>query len=460
MRMRTSLLAAVLLGLVLIGLGFTSWSGLSSIRHAQDETLRVRQSGIAYSDVRVAVAGEALAEAGYRRAPSTAARHRLDQAIAEVDRKLAAAHAATSRRDGPVLANLKLLNQRYVDQILASLGQPARGADDRVAGPALDAMWKLLDAAILGHRADLMRATASEIAVANRLRWMLPLAFGVALVVVAGTLRMLVREQRRVDEIARTRAEQVDILRDLERSREDFLAMVSHDLVNPITVIDWYAEMITETDDPAEAHRQAEVIRTRASQVKRLVADLGSGASPSTLVDAVQLDLADVVRDAVDGSVARAASTGIILTSRTAPAVIHGDPDRLRQVIDNLLGNAIKYTPGDGSVDVEVFSTDGGDAVVRISDTGIGIPADQLDLVFDTYYRASTATSEGIPGTGLGLAITKSIIDGHHGSIRAMAAEPRGTSFEFRIPLAEQPVTGSGDEPRLDPGRPPTVLVP
>lgn len=450
MRTRSSLLASVVLGIVLAGLGVSSWSALTSIQDAQQETLRTRESAIAYSDVRAAVAGEAVAEAGYRRAPSPAARARLDTAIAAVDQTLADAHAATARRDGPVLANLKLLNQRYVDQVRATLDAPARGADDRVAGPALDSIQRLLEAAIASHRADLNHASQTEIQLADRLRWILPSAFGLALAIVGWTMRKLMLEHRRVGEdaatateLARTRAEllaeeqrQVVILRDLERSREDFLAMVSHDLVNPMTVIDWYAELITE--DPTlspEVLRQAEAIRDRARQVQRLVNDLGRGASPSSLTDAVELDLARVVADAVEGSSSRTAAAGIALVAACEPTTIHGDPDRLRQVVDNLLGNAIKYTPAGGTVTVEVAGS-GTDAVLRISDTGIGIPAEQLEHVFDTYYRASTAASSGIAGTGLGLAITKSIVEGHAGTISAAALQPRGSCFEVRIPLA------------------------
>lgn len=458
MRTRTTLFASVVLGLVLVGLGVTSWSALASIRDAQQETLRTRESAIAYSDVRAAVAGEAVAEAGYRRAPSAEARQRLESAIAEVDRALGDARTATARRDGPVLANLKLLNQRYVDQVRSTLDSPVTGADDRVAGPALDSIQRLLEAAIASHRADLDQASRTEIELASKLRWLLPAAFLLVLAIVGGTLRVLLREHRRVGEAAAVATElaharagllaeeqrQVELLRDLERSREDFLAMVSHDLVNPMTVIDWYAELITEDADASpDVLRQAAVIRDRASQVQRLIGDLGRGASPSTIVDVAELDLAQVVGDAVDASADRATEAGLELTARLAATVILGDGDRLRQVVDNLLGNAIKYTPRGGQVDVEVLVS-GADAVLRVSDTGIGIPHDQAEHVFETYYRASTAAAASIPGTGLGLAITKSIVEGHRGTISAVPTEPLGTVFEVRIPLsaAAAPVEG------------------
>lgn len=458
MRTRSSLLASAVLGIVMVALAVTSWSALDSIRQAQQETMRTRESAIAYSDVRAAVAREAVAEAGYRRAPSAAARGTLEAAIAEVDLALSNAHAATARRDGPVLANLKLLNQRYVDQVRATLDTPAVGADDRVAGPALDSIQRLLEAAVASHRADLNQATLTEVELASRLRWLLPAAFGLALAVVGWTLRKLLQEHRRVgqdaaiaQDLARTRAEllaeeqrQVVILRDLERSREDFLAMVSHDLVNPMTVIDWYAEMIAEAEGlPVEVVRQAETIRARASQVQRLVSDLGRGASPSSLTDAVEVDLAAVVGGAVEASAERVTKAGVTLVLDSAVTTIQGDPDRLRQVVDNLLGNAFKYTPVGGVIRVQVHPV-GVDAVLRISDTGIGIAEDQIDQVFDTYYRASSALQAGIGGIGLGLAITKSIVEGHHGTIRASSVHPSGTTFEVRIPLSVP--TGSEGE--------------
>lgn len=459
MRTRTSLLASVVLGIVLLALAVMSWSALDSIRQAQRETLKTREAVIAYSGVLSAVAAEAAAEAGYRRAPGPEARVRLEAAIADVDRALEDAYTATDRRDGPALANLKLLNQRYVDQVRSTLDSPVVGADDRVAGPALDSIQRLLDAAVAGHRVELAEATRTEIELVTRLRWVLPAAFGLALAIVGWTMRKLVREHRRVGrdaavatELARTRAEllaeeqrQVLILGELERSREDFLAMVSHDLVNPITVIDWYADLIAESDGVSpEVLRQALVIRDRARQVQRLVADLGRGASPSSLADAVDVELSDIVSDAVEAAADRAKRGTIELTARLSAAPIRGDSDRLRQVVDNLLGNAIKYTPAGGAVSVEVRADDQ-DAVLRISDTGIGIPADQIDQVFETYYRASTAAKAGIAGTGLGLAITKSIVEGHGGSIRAMHAEPHGTIFEVRIPVS--PIDDAGTRP-------------
>ncbi len=461
MRTRTSLLASVVLGIVLLALAVMSWSALDSIRQAQRETLNTREAVIAYSGVLSAVAAEAAAEAGYRRAPGPEARVRLEAAIADVDRALEDAYTATDRRDGPTLASLKLLNQRYVDQVRSTLDSPVVGVDDRVAGPALDSIQRLLGAAVSGHRVELAEATRTEIELVTRLRWVLPAAFGLALAIVGWTMRKLIREHRRVGrdaavatELARTRAEllaeeqrQVLVLGELERSREDFLAMVSHDLVNPITVIDWYADVIAESDEvPAEVRRQATVIRDRARQVQRLVGDLGRGASPSALVDAADVDLSGIVGDAVEAASERAQRATLELTARCSAAPIRGDADRLRQVVDNLLGNAIKFTPAGGAVSVEVRA-DGVDAVLRVSDTGIGIPADQIDQIFETYYRASTAAKAGIAGTGLGLAITKSIVEGHGGSIRAMPAEPHGTTFEARIPLHRT------DRPGAGPGR-------
>ncbi|WP_148615752.1 sensor histidine kinase [Nocardioides rubriscoriae] len=463
MRTRASLLSSVVLGVVLVALGVTSWSAVQSMREAQQETLRTRESAIAYSDIRAAVAGEAVAEAGYRRAPSAAARLRLDSSIAATDDALTTAHTATERRDGPILANLKLLNQRYVDQVRSTLDAPvAPGGDDRVAGPALDSIQQLLEASIASHRADLKRATRQEIEVTQRLGWELPAAFALALAVVGWTLRRLLKEHRRMGEdaalateLARTRAEllaeetrQLGILRDLEHSRESFLAMVSHDLTNPIMVIDWYAELITAEDGASpEVVRQASVIRDRARQVQRLVTDLGQGGSPIDVAETVELDLSALVRDAVEASRGRARTSHVDLTCTScAVALISGDPDRLRQVVDNLVGNAIKFTPAAGRVEVSV-ATVGTQAVLRVRDTGIGIPADELDRVFDAYFRASSATAEGIDGTGLGLAISQSIVEGHQGTLRAEAVAPSGTLFEMRIPLVVADADGSAEEP-------------
>ncbi|MFG1929016.1 sensor histidine kinase [Cryptosporangium sp. NPDC048952] len=151
-------------------------------------------------------------------------------------------------------------------------------------------------------------------------------------------------------------------------------------------------------------------------------------------LDARPLCLTALLREALDDQQPSADTIGLTLIGGLgAPLTIRGDTSRLRQVIDNLLSNAINYTPPGGTVAVTAEPADGG-VRVRISDTGIGIPAEQLPHLFTRFFRASTALEHGIKGTGLGLAVTKAIIEAHHGSITAQPAPGGGTRFTVWLP--------------------------
>ena len=116
-------------------------------------------------------------------------------------------------------------------------------------------------------------------------------------------------------------------------------------------------------------------------------------------------------------------------------AIVQGDPTRIGQAIDNLLSNAIKFTPRGGNVTIAV-TTLGGDVIVRLTDTGMGIPAKELDQLFARFFRASTATRAAVPGVGLGLTITKAIIDAHGGALDVESEVGVGTTFIVRLPKA------------------------
>jgi signal transduction histidine kinase len=111
-----------------------------------------------------------------------------------------------------------------------------------------------------------------------------------------------------------------------------------------------------------------------------------------------------------------------------------GDRSRLAQVLDNLISNALKFTPRSGRVSVRV-SLVGNDAVVEVEDTGVGIPSDEQDRLFERFFRSSTATEQAIPGTGLGLTIAKTIVERHEGTISIESAEGAGTTARVRLPI-------------------------
>jgi signal transduction histidine kinase len=126
------------------------------------------------------------------------------------------------------------------------------------------------------------------------------------------------------------------------------------------------------------------------------------------------------------------------LTLRTAlpaePAVVRCERDQLERVVINLVSNAVKFTPDGGRVGLDL-TVSGDEAVLRVSDTGVGIPEAEQKRLFESFFRASTALSAGVQGTGLGLTIVRSIVERHGGTIAVRSAEGAGTTFEVRLPL-------------------------
>ncbi|MFB9889678.1 ATP-binding protein [Planobispora takensis] len=244
-----------------------------------------------------------------------------------------------------------------------------------------------------------------------------------------------------VDERERLLAQeqqQVRRLQDLDRMKDELVAVVSHELRSPIGAIRGYAEMLMDDPGLAGEHRAfVDVIDRKSAHLQRLVDDLLDLArfdAGHIGLDIRPLSLEQLVRQALDEHRPAAAAKRIVLDAALAPGLtVHADPVRLRQVLDNLLSNAIRYTPEDGVVTVTSGEEDDC-ATVIVADTGIGIPAEQYPRLFDRFFRASTALESGVKGTGLGLAITKAIVDAHGGVIEACPGRERGTVFTVRLP--------------------------
>ncbi len=146
------------------------------------------------------------------------------------------------------------------------------------------------------------------------------------------------------------------------------------------------------------------------------------------------VDLNQVVEECVETSSPAADVRGIRLGAHLDPVPeIQGDRARLAQVLDNLVSNAVKFTPSGGRVDVRLRA-DGDAAVLEVKDSGLGIPEAEQAQLFERFFRSSTATAQAIPGTGLGLTITKAIVDRHGGLIEVESAEDLGTTVRVRLP--------------------------
>ncbi|MDX6402355.1 MAG: hypothetical protein QOF27_2961, partial [Gaiellaceae bacterium] len=237
---------------------------------------------------------------------------------------------------------------------------------------------------------------------------------------------------------------------ELDRMKDDFVASVSHELRTPLTSIQGYLELVLEdeasfTDDQRES---LGVVQRNSQRLMRLVGDLLFVAQ----VDAGRIslarervDLSELVADCALAAAPMASVNEIVLTVDAEPIeLLEGDAVRLGQVVDNLLSNALKFTPPGGSVTLGV-QLEGENAVIEVQDTGMGIAPEEQGRLFDRFFRTASATDMAIPGTGLGLAIVKAIVEGHGGTISLASESGIGTTVRLELPVCSSAST----EPRF-----------
>lgn len=221
--------------------------------------------------------------------------------------------------------------------------------------------------------------------------------------------------------------------------KDEFLALVSHELRTPLTSIKGYAELLAEEELTSDQVKFVAGISSGSDRMVSLIEDLllmtqiQSGDLPLELGQAM---LADLIASAAESATPFANSKHISLSIDTEPDLAtEGDSRRLGQAIDNLVSNAIKYTPNGGAV--SITSTHSGDtATITVSDSGIGIPDAEQTQMFGRFFRTSNARASGVGGTGLGLAITRGIIEAHGGTIGFDSTEGTGTTFRITLPHA------------------------
>jgi signal transduction histidine kinase len=230
--------------------------------------------------------------------------------------------------------------------------------------------------------------------------------------------------------------------REVAQLKDEFVGLISHELRTPLSSILGYLELMKDDEEHPLSDEQMQylgVAERNAHRLLRLVGDLlftaqvESGKFPLDLAD---VELGDVVASSVESARPAAASAGISLVEdiSSGSVLTRGDPVRLGQACDNLISNALKFTPNGGTVTVRLAASDG-EGVVTIRDTGMGIAASELDQLFARFFRATTATRNAVPGVGLGLTITKAIITAHHGEMSVESEEGVGTCFTIRLPL-------------------------
>jgi signal transduction histidine kinase len=306
---------------------------------------------------------------------------------------------------------------------------PTDSATGRARGEILDALW-------IGVALAVVLAAAAALLVSRRVSRPL-----VALVAATGALERgspdatsrlragpgeLGQLSRAFDRMART-------LRREDELRRALVADVAHELRTPVTILLGLTEELldglTEPTPERLASLHDEVLR-----LGRLVDDLATLSAAQAAGLALQrqpVDLAQTVEQVLDVMQPQFDDSQLTVEIRTAPLAVIGDDARLRQVLTNLLTNAVKFTPAGGRVLVEV-RREGDEAVVTVADTGPGIPADELPHIFDRFWRGRAAA--GRAGSGIGLAVVAALVEAHGGTVAAESAPGGGARFTVRLP--------------------------
>jgi signal transduction histidine kinase len=255
-----------------------------------------------------------------------------------------------------------------------------------------------------------------------------------------------VERSRRSERVARREAEQAqkllsfqnEQLVEIDRLKDEFVSSVSHELRTPLTSISGYVELLAEDESDVERRGYLRIVERNSERLLGLVSDLLFAArlqDGRLDLEHAHVDLRQLVADAVESAQPRAESAGVSLRVETheVPPLL-GEAARLGQLLDNLISNAIKFTPPGGEVSVSLELREG-NACVVVSDTGIGIPEHERERLFERFFRSQSALERQIQGTGLGLYISKAIVDAHGGRIGVDSVTGRGTTFVVELPI-------------------------
>lgn len=228
-------------------------------------------------------------------------------------------------------------------------------------------------------------------------------------------------------------------LRELDRLKDEFVATVSHELRTPLTSISGYVQLLDDERSVPLTPEQRSHFQVVARNTERLlnvvndllfVAGMQNGGLQLRIED---VDLARIAAEAVEASMPAADGHAAVVCESEGATRVRGDRIRLGQMIENLVSNAIKFSPSGGRVVVRTIGTRGA-VRLEVIDSGIGIAADEQGYLFERFFRARAAVSQASPGTGLGLYITKAIAEAHHGHIEFESVEGRGSVFRVSLP--------------------------
>jgi two-component system phosphate regulon sensor histidine kinase PhoR len=231
-------------------------------------------------------------------------------------------------------------------------------------------------------------------------------------------------------------------LRQLEAVRQEFVANVSHELRTPLSLIKSAVETLIDggKEDPVATARFLQIIERHANRLTLLIDDLlllSTLDSGRVRLEIDTIAVRPAIQDAMEDLTAKARARGVTLLNEAPSALcVRADPDRLRQVLSNLIDNAIKYGRSEGNVRVMARPAADNRIEFLVSDDGPGIPEGAKERLFERFYRADKARSREQGGTGLGLAIVKHVVQAHGGDITVSSEPGQGSTFSFTIPAA------------------------
>lgn len=251
------------------------------------------------------------------------------------------------------------------------------------------------------------------------------------------------------------------------RMKDEFLATLSHELRTPLNAIMGWTTLLQRSRSPEDLEKGLEIIARNTrnqTQIIEDLLDLSRIVSGKVRLEVESVDIADILADAIETIRPGAEAKGIHLQSVIDSTVghTHGDPNRLRQIFWNLLNNAVKFTPKEGRIQIALTRAES-HVEIRISDTGIGISADFLPLIFNRFQQADASTTRRFSGLGIGLAIVKQLVELHGGTVTAASpGENQGATFVVSLPRGIiHPTENPGDSSReaLDSIGDPTPLT-
>lgn len=285
-------------------------------------------------------------------------------------------------------------------------------------------------------------------------------------------LQLLAREMEQIGQGAFNRSlrvqgpsEVADVLRvfnmmaarlaEIDEMQGDFLAQMSHELRTPLTAIQEGSSLLLEEIPGALNASQREIVQVVRSNSERLfrrlatILDLSKMEARKMEYSLVATDLVALVRKSVEaiGPIAQKKQLQVKFQTQTRLPVVYIDEDRIRQVLDNLLNNAVKFTPEQGVISVATavrFSNERAErwVEVSVSDTGVGVPPEEAERIFHKFYQSSVSRGQAWRGSGLGLAISRHIVEAHGGKIWVESRPGEGATFIFTLPLRRTVVTG------------------